>query len=234
MRVLTIVNQEDAGPGVFAEAAADAGHELVEWIPSAGPPPELDGHGAAMVFGGAMNVDEEGAHPWLRDVQQLIGELVARGTPVLGVCLGAQLLSDAVGGAPGRASRPEIGWHDVELTSQARDDPVIGALPARFEAFQWHSYEAAPPESAQVLACSPVCVQAFRAGERAWGIQFHAEVDEAIVTAWLDDYDKDADAVRLGIDPGELLTETRAKIARWTELGRGLSGRFLQLAADLP
>src|SRR3954470_24849254 len=109
MRVLTIVNQEDAGPGVFADAATAAGHELAEWVPSAAPPPQLGGLGAAMVFGGAMNVDEDEAHPWLRGVKQLIGELVAARTPVLGVCLGAQLLSEVVGGAPGRASRPEIG-----------------------------------------------------------------------------------------------------------------------------
>ena len=234
MRVLTIVNQEDAGPGVFAAAAADTGHELVEWIPSTGDLPELDSLGAAMVFGGAMNVDQEAAHPWLRHEKQLIGELVDRGTPVLGVCLGAQLLSEATGGAPGRASRPEIGWHEVELTPQAGDDPVIGALPSRFEAFQWHSYEAAPPDASRILARSPVCVQAYRVGERAWGIQFHAEVDEAIVAAWLDDYDKDADAVRLGIDPGELLNETRGKIERWTELGRALCSRFLDFAAGAP
>ena len=79
MRVLTIVNQEDAGPGVFADAAAAAGHELVEWVPSAGPSPGVDGHGAAMVFGGAMNVDEEDAHPWLGGEKRLIGELVAGG-----------------------------------------------------------------------------------------------------------------------------------------------------------
>jgi GMP synthase-like glutamine amidotransferase len=230
MRVLTIVNQEDAGPGVFGDAAADAGHELVEWIPSAGPPPDLDGHGAAMVFGGAMNVDEEDAHPWLRDLKRLIRELVAQGTPVLGVCLGAQLLSEAAGGSPGRASRPEIGWHDVELTLDAGDDPVIGVLPPRFEAFQWHSYEASPPEASRVLARSPICVQAFRVAEHAWGIQFHAEVDEEIVAVWLADYDKDADAVRLGIDPGELLAETRRKIERWKELGDALCSRFLEVA----
>ena len=231
MRVLAIVNQRDAGPGVFAGAAASAGHELVEWAPAEGPPPDPDAWGAAIVLGGAMNVDQEGEHPWLRDEKRLVGGLLDRDTPVLGVCLGAQLLVEVAGGAAGRAERPEIGWHEVELTAEAKGDPVIGALPGRFEAFMWHSYEATPPDGAAPLGRSPVCLQAYRVGDRAWGIQFHAEVTEAIVLAWLADYRKDRDAVRLGVDPGELRAETRERIGRWNELGRGLCARFLREAA---
>jgi GMP synthase (glutamine-hydrolysing) len=230
MRVLAIVHQPDAGPGVFADAVAASGHELVEWSPPEAPPPELGGHGATIVLGGAMNVDEEGDNPWLRDEKRVLRELLEAGAPMLGVCLGAQLLADAAGGAAGRASRPEIGWHEVELTAEAAADPVLGALPGRFEAFQWHSFEATPPPGARSLARSPVCLQAYRVGERAWGIQFHAEVSDRIVEAWLADYHKDRDAVRIGIDPRELLAETRGKIARWNELGRALCARFLAAA----
>jgi len=230
MRVLAIVHQADAGPGIFAPAVTDAGHELVEWRPPDGPPPESDAYDATIVLGGAMNVDQEDEHPWLRGEKRLLGELLESGAPVLGVCLGAQLVAEAAGGSAGRASRPEIGWHEVELTAAAVADPLLGALPERFEAFQWHSFEATPPD-AGALARSPVCVQAYRAGERAWGIQFHAEVSEAIVKSWLDDYEKDRDAVRIGIDPAELLAETRRKIGRWNELGRALCERFLAAAA---
>jgi GMP synthase-like glutamine amidotransferase len=231
MRVLTIVHQADAGPGVFAEAATDAGHELLEWHPPDAPPPESDAHDATIVLGGAMNVDQEDEHPWLRGEKRLLGELLDGGAPVLGVCLGAQLVAEAAGGSVGRASRPEIGWHEVELTAEAAADPVLGGLPERFEAFQWHSFEATPPPDGGALARSPVCVQAYRAGERAWGIQFHAEVSEAIVETWLNDYEKDRDAVRIGVDPVELLAETRRKIGRWNELGRSLCARFLAAAA---
>jgi GMP synthase-like glutamine amidotransferase len=231
MRVLAIVHQADAGPGVFAQAARDAGHELVEWHPPDAPPPEPDAHDATIVLGGAMNVDQEDEYPWLRDEKQLLGGLLEGGAPVLGVCLGAQLVAEAAGGSVGRASRPEIGWHEVEVTAEAAADPVLGALPERFEAFQWHSFEATPPPGASALARSPVCIQAYRAGASAWGIQFHAEVSEAIVETWLEDYDKDRDAVRIGIDPAALLAETRHKISRWNELGRALCGRFLAAAA---
>ncbi|HYU60201.1 MAG TPA: type 1 glutamine amidotransferase [Solirubrobacterales bacterium] len=234
MRVLTIVHQADAGPGVFAQAAADAGHELVEWRPPDAPPPEPDGYGAAIVLGGAINVDEEDEHPWLRDEKRLLRGLVDNSSPVLGVCLGAQLLAEVGGGSAGRASRSEIGWHDVELTAEAADDPVVGGLPQRFEAFQWHSFEATPPPGASALARSPVCVQAYRAAERSWGIQFHAEVTRATIERWIGKRANDPDAARAGIDPAELLADTRGEIERWNELGRALCGRFLAVADCVP
>lgn len=227
MRVLTILHQRDAGPGVFAEAAA--GHELVEWMAPESPPPALDGFDAAMVFGGSMHVDQQDAMPWLKGEKELLRELLARGTPVLGVCLGAQLLSEAAGGAPRRASQPEIGWHDIDLCEAARDDPLMSALPERVEVFNWHSYETAPPPAATRLATSDVCVQAYRLNGSAWGIQFHAEVTGDDLNTWLDDYANDEDAVRMGIDPEALRLETKDRIGAWNELGRGICERFLGL-----
>jgi GMP synthase (glutamine-hydrolysing) len=229
MRVLSVVHQHDAGPGVFADVAS----ELVEWVPAEAPPPDPAGFDAAMVFGGSMNVDQEDAHAWLGDEKQLIAALLERGTPILGVCLGSQLLAEAAGVRPRRAERPEIGWHEVELTAAGREDPLLSAFPQRFEAFQWHSYETPLPDDATSLARSPVCLQAYRLpGTRAWGIQFHAEVSEAIVLAWLADFRADADAVRIGVDPPSLVRETAAKIGAWNELGREFARRFLAAADE--
>jgi GMP synthase-like glutamine amidotransferase len=150
------------------------------------------------------------------------------GMPILAVCLGNQLLAEAAGGSAGRASEPEIGWREVEITEEGSSDPVIGALAPSFTAFQWHSYEAVPPEGAAILARSPVCAQSYRLGERAWGIQFHAEVTAADVGKWIDDYRSDEDAVRIGVDPEALRAETDEKIADWNQLGRELCGRFLE------
>ena len=230
MRVLSIVHQRDAGPGVFAAAAADRGDELMEWVPAEAPAP-ADGFDAALVFGGAMNVDEEEANPWLAGEKLLLRELLAAGKPLLGVCLGAQLVADAAGADVRRASEPEIGWRQVERAPEAAGDPVLGPLPERFLAFQWHSYESCLAPGATALARSPVCLQAFRAGARVWGIQFHAEVTRTEVGAWLDDYRKDPDAVRIGLDPEALRAETEERIEAWNEVGRGLCGRFLEVAA---
>ena len=83
------------------------------------------------------------------------------GTPALGVCLGAQLLGEVAGGRVTRMGGPEIGWRSVELQPAAAGDPLLGSLPGRFEAFQWHSYKVSPPPGASLLARSGACLQAF-------------------------------------------------------------------------
>jgi GMP synthase (glutamine-hydrolysing) len=231
-RALAVVHQRDAGPGVFEAAAAARGVELERWHPAEGEPaPSPSGYAAVLSFGGAMHVDQEDRHPWLAAEKRLLAELLAAETPLLGVCLGSQLLAEAAGGAPHRAREPEIGWRAVELTAEGERDPLLGILPRRFEAFQWHSYEAGAPPAAAALARSPVCRQAYRVAERAWGIQFHAEVSPDDAAAWIRDYRSDEDAVRIGVDPETLGAETTAKIAAWNDLGRRLCERFFELAA---
>jgi GMP synthase (glutamine-hydrolysing) len=228
VRVLSIVHQTDAGAGVFREVARESGHELVDWLPTNGAAPSLGGFGAAMVFGGAMHVDEEGNHPWIRGEKELLRALLDRGVPLLGVCLGSQLLAEAAGAEPRRASEPEIGWKAIELTPEGRTDPLLAALPERFDAFEWHSYEAPLPEGAVALAQSPVCLQAYRLdGSPAWGLQFHAEVTTRELNAWLDSYRSDEDAVRIGLDAEALRAESAGRIDDWNELGRWIARRFL-------
>ncbi len=233
MRVLAVSHQSDAGLGVFAGAIGDAGHELVVWEPPSRPPPASDGWDAAIVLGGAMNVDEQERHPWLRSELGLIAELLEARTPLLGLCLGAQLLATAAGGAARRAREPEIGWFDVTVTAAGEADPLLGPLAPGFEAFQWHSYCCELPPGASELATSPVCPQAFRL-DRAWGIQFHPEVSRADALHWIEDYRADPDAVRLGIDPDRFRAETEPRLEAWNELGRTLCGRFLGAAAAAP
>ena len=145
---------------------------------------------------------------------------------MLGVCLGAQMLARAAGASVGPAGAPEVGWLGVELTRAGQEDPVLRVLPPKFDAFQWHHYTFEIPSGATELARSDVCTQAFRAGERAWGIQFHAEVTFEMVQAWTaedpDDLPSPAD---------DFLAATRARIDGWNEQGRELCGAFLDVAA---
>jgi len=233
VRVLSIVHEREAGSGVFAHAARERGDDVVEWIPAEGPAPVRESFGAVLVFGGAMNVDEEREHLWMRGEKELLRELLARGTPLLGVCLGGQLVAEVAGGAARRMPAPEIGWSEVELAPQAAADRVLGALPTRFEGYQWHSFQMRAPRDAVVLANSSVCLQAFRLRTAPWwGIQFHAEVTEETIAAWIADYRSDPDAVRANLDWEAMLAQTRSEIDRWNELGVGLCRRFLDVAAS--
>ena len=230
MRVLAIVHQPNAGAGVFAEPAA--GHELVEWLPHEGPPPVLDDLQAAMVFGGEPQVDQEDVHPWLRPEKELLRELLERHVPLLGVCLGAQLVAEAAGGEVRRAAAPEIGWHEIELTPEGMDDPVLGFLPPSFTGFQWHHYEWLLPPGGVALARSALALQAFRLAERpVWAVQCHPEVTHADLGSWLNGWHDDAGAVATGLDPEAIRAESERMIEAWNEVGRGIAQRFLAVAA---
>lgn len=233
MRVLAIVHQEDAGPGIFADELSDQGVEIEYWrMPEQEEvPPDLHNYGAVMTFGGAMHIDQHDRHTWLAREKEVLRELIDRGIPLLGACLGAQLLCAAAGGEVTRMREPEIGWVDVEVTDPS--DPLVGPLAPSFSAFEWHSYACQPPAGSVVLASSEQCAQAFRIGEAAWGIQFHAEVSTADAASWIKDWRSDDDAVRIGLDAEALLVETDAAIADWNEIGRAMAGRFLEAAAAL-
>jgi GMP synthase (glutamine-hydrolysing) len=236
MRILAISHQRDAGPGVFAEAITDSGHQLDVWHVAETDEPPADPHGydALITFGGAMHADQESDHPWLAPEKRLLAETLAAGTPVLAVCLGAQLLAEAAGGSAVRTSEPEIGWFEVEVTPAGAADPLLSALAPSFGAFEWHSYECLLPDGATVLARTPVCVQAYRIGDAAWGIQFHAEVSAGDAAHWIDDYRADSDAVRIGVDPEALRAETEPRIADFNRLGRELCGRWLAAVEEMP
>ena len=222
MRVLSIVHELDAGPGVFGD--------FPTWVPSAEPVPYLD-QDAVMIFGGSMHVDQDGEHRWLDPEKQFIREALDRGTPILGVCLGSQLLAEAAGALPHRIPEPEIGWYDIEITDAGAADPLLGPLAPSVELFEWHHYVAPLPPGAVELARTPACVQAFRIeGKLAWGLQFHAEVTRENLWSWLDGWNN-AEAVNTGFDPERIRAASGQRIEEQNELGRGIAERFLAEAA---
>ena len=220
MRVLAITHGPSVGPGVFADAVRAPGHQLVEHqLPAAGVP-GVDAD-AIVVLGGAMHPDEEDRHGWLGPELRYLERQLGRGTPMLGVCLGSQLIARAAGARVFRADEPEVGWLPVDVTEAGEADPVTSSLPSRFDAFQWHHYTHDLPDGAVELARSAVSLQAYRLG-RAWGVQFHPEVRAEQVESWLAE---DPDDVA---DPAALRAATRERIAAWNELGRHLCSAFLR------
>lgn len=232
MRVLTIVHEDDAGPGVFAEVLGAAAVELDTWLAAEEPlaPAGACSYDAIISFGGATHPHQEDRHPWLATEKRFLAEALAEKIPLLGICLGAELIAEAAGGRLRHMPDPEIGWCSVSLTEAGRDDPLLGALEESFEGLEWHSYAMELPAQATVLARSASCVQGYRIGGRVWGFQFHAEVSDRDFQFWLDNYTMDEDAVRVGIDPAAIAHETSGRMQAWHELGRGLCGRFLEVA----
>ena len=226
MEILSVIHGAEVRAGVFADPVRRRGHQLTEWAAPSGasPPRPLEDYDAVFIFGGSMHVDQEDEHTWLRGEDAVIRRLLELETPILGVCLGAQLLAKAVGAWVGPSVRPEIGWFPLELTDDAADDPLFAELPRRFDAFQWHYYAFDVPDGAVELARNDVCSQAFRFGDRAWAVQFHPEVTLAQVEGWIDDPDDPCP------DEERLRSESRERIDRWNDIGRALSDAFVDVA----
>ncbi len=148
--------------------------------------PEMDRYRGLVVLGGPMNVEDHGHRGHLRTELRVIEQALEQGKPVLGICLGAQLLAHVLG-APVRRHEPgEIGWYDLDVTTAGRADPVIGRLGTASPVFQWHRFTFDLPHGACQLARTATCEQqAFRYADNAYGFQFHLEADAALIGRWL-------------------------------------------------
>jgi GMP synthase (glutamine-hydrolysing) len=227
MRVLSVTHGPSVPGGVFDEEVEAAGHALERWVvPLGGTPQPPSAYDAILVFGGSMHPDQDDSFSWLGQETGFLADALAADVPVFGVCLGAQLLARAAGAWVGPAPEPEVGWFEMELTPDGRHDPVLGTLPTRTEAFQWHHYTYAVPEGGTELARSKASTQAFRVGSAAWGIQFHAEVTLSMLEAWVAE-----EAAELPTSPDDFLEQAGARIASWNDQGRALCRAFLDLAS---
>jgi GMP synthase (glutamine-hydrolysing) len=228
MRVLSIDHGSSVRGGVFDEVAIAAGHELERWsVPDGRTPEPARSYDAVMVFGGSMHPDEHEKFAWLEREEEFLQEVLAEEVPVFAVCLGAQMLARAAGAKVGPAPAPEIGWLDVDLTAAGETDPVLGAIPRRATVFQWHHYTFETPAGGRELARSPICTQAFRLAQPAWGIQFHPEVTLPMLTAWSSEGVDD-----LPIAADELRRQSETLIERSTAQGKALATAFLREASS--
>lgn len=175
-------------PGTFASVMAE---RAIPWqtvaLDEGAPLPPLADYDALLVLGGPMDVWDEEPLPWLKAEKAAIREWVLTfKRPFLGVCLGHQLLAEALGGAVAPMPRPEVGLGDVVLSAAGRADPLFAGLPAQLPCLHWHGAEVTRlPQGGVRLAGNGDCaIQAFAVGERAYGLQFHLEVTAAMVAAW--------------------------------------------------
>jgi GMP synthase-like glutamine amidotransferase len=234
-RILVFQHMDAGHPGIFRDFLREDGIASQAVRLDLGEPvPDLDAFDALWVMGGPQDVWQEAEHPWLADEKAAIREAVlARDMPFLGICLGHQLLADALGGKVEPAAEPEIGVFDVALCAGAARHPLCAGLPERSRFLQWHRADVRrPPQGARVLATSPRCaIQAIAVGARAFGLQCHAEVDQAMLDEWLAMPAVAADLVCvLGPDaPARLAADARAHMPELNRAARQLYANFMTL-----
>lgn len=187
-RILVVEHEADAGIGLLGERFEQAGAELTVVGPEAGRdvPRSADGFDGVVVLGGSPSPTDDSV-VWFADVRALIRNCLDREVPLLGICLGAQLLGLVAGGrtdlVPGG---PEIGVCTLRRTAAAEGDPLLEDLPAQTRSLQWHYYEVRglPPGSTALVSSDRCASQAFRVGSSAWALQFHLEALPYTAEAW--------------------------------------------------
>jgi len=194
--------------------------------------PRLDRYKGLIVLGGPMNVEDRDQRAHLQTEIDVIGEALAQGKPVLGICLGAQLLAHALGGVVRRHTTSEIGWYELATTEAGRSDPVLAPLGGLAPIFQWHGYTFDLPDGATHLARTNTCEnQAFRHGDNAYGFQFHLEMDGPLIDRWLNlpSYRDDLIAAGLGRDAESIRADTLARIEAMQGRAHEVFNNFLDL-----
>ncbi len=173
--VLAVQHDGGASLGALRAPLLERGVAVAVWQASREPEPPAEAFDALLVLGGGANPDGSGDRAPLERERTLLREAHERGAPVLGICLGAQLAAQALGGRCLPSPRPEHGWRAIWPTPAAAADPLLAGLRTGDRVMQWHAWSFEPPPGAVVLAENDVGVQAFRAGT-TWGLQFHPEV----------------------------------------------------------
>jgi len=198
--------------------------------------PQLDGYDGLIVLGGPMNVDQADAYPHLRAELRAIETALKREMPILGICLGGQLLAKALGAEVRKNDVREIGWYDITPSGEGKNDPMIRHFNHIERMFQWHGDTFDIPKSAVHLVSSADCAnQAFRYGDKSYGLQFHMEVDEPMIHRWLNVPSLKAELESMGerASADAIRSHTKENIARLKALSHASFGEFVKMFGQM-
>ena len=214
MKGLIIRHIDIEGPGMLGEFLASKGipMDFIGLEKGDRLPGDIGDYGFIVILGGPMNVYEEDKHPFLKDEDRLIKDAIKKEIPLLGICLGAQLIAKAAGAKVYANPVKEIGWYDISLTEEGLKDPFFNGLEREFPVFQWHGDTFSIPEGGQLLVSSSLCKnQAFKF-RSAYGLQFHVEVTPDIIKSWIDSYQTELALLKGIIDPVRIIEDTTKKL----------------------
>jgi len=221
---MLVVVQHEPGEGLGSLAPFLEDARIVRTFAGEPVPDESD---ALVVLGGGMGAYEQDRLPHLRDEIRLLRRCVEQEKAVLGICLGSQLLAAALGGEVAPAPVKEIGFYRVRLTPQAREDRLFGSAPESFVAFHWHGDAFTLPQGAVPLASSTLTpLQAFRFGARAWGVQFHLETDEQVLSAMMTGATELRES---GVDADQLRAQAARELPRLRLVAEEVFARWAKL-----
>lgn len=206
--VLQHIECEDLGTIGHAMYRRGIEHRYVRLFDGEPVPKGTGGYTGLIILGGPMNVYEEDRFPYLKDEDILIKKAIDRGIPILGICLGGQLIAKANNAKVRKGAKKEIGWYELRLSQGGKEDAVFGGLPEKLTVFQWHGDTFDIPEGATHLAGSELFPnQAYRIGDNIYGLQFHLEVTERMIRQWMSEYQDEVASLNY-IDPEKIINDT--------------------------
>jgi len=231
--VLILQHAACEAPGAIADAVAAAGltARTVRGFAGEPVPKQADGLSGLVVLGGPQGVNEQEKYPFLKDELHLVEDALACGTPILGICLGSQMLAASLGAHVRSGLQKEIGWFPIMLSSKARSDPLFTGAGTEFTALHWHGDIFDLPSGAVHLAYSQqTSNQAFRYGSNAYGFLFHMEVTEAMLREWVTNFAGDLTQSR--INGAEILRDCPLHLPPLGKVGATVFERWARLAAE--
>ena len=224
-KILIVKHVEQEGPGQIGMFFGNEGWKLetVELGLGKRLPDSVDDFAAVVVLGGPMNVYEVGKYPFLQDEENFIRKALIEEVPLLGICLGAQLLAKTCGARVRKAAVKEVGWYPVNVTREGLRDSLFRGMPRQFPVFQWHEDTFGIPAEGALLVRGKTCKnQAFRVGRNAYGLQFHFEVTDSMVEEWMKEEEGKADVRGIMDDTRTLKDEFEAGTAIFLTNFKGL------------
>lgn len=234
-KVLVVEHQTDAGIGFLGECLDrnNVATTIVGPVAGIEIPESGAGFDGVIVLGGSPGPTDDEAAPWLPRVRSLISSALEHELPLLGLCLGAELLAVVAGGTvSAMPAGSEKGLTDMTMTSHAAEDVLFSNLPVNVRGVQWHSLEISslPPGTVSLCTSSSCANQAFRVGTNAWGLQFHPEVLTETTNKWVND--EYAGFAAAGRFPEGIVAEVKEAESELRRLWGGLADRWLQLVCE--